>query len=69
MSAAPKLATLHEFAEEAGQHVGFLLYLRSQPGFPKPVLRHGGDDFYSRAALERFVQDLRRSQKHWSARC
>lgn len=68
MSAAPKLVTLHEFAEQNGQHVGFLLYLRGQPGFPKPALRHGRDDYYAPAAIEHFLQETRRSQKHWSAR-
>lgn len=64
-----RLVTLHEFAESKGQHVGYLLYLRGQPGFPKPALRHGPDQFYSPAAIERFLQDLRRGEKHWSARC
>ena len=57
------VTTLEAYANERGIHLGWLLYLRGEPGFPRPV-RHGRFD---REALERFLSQM--PARHWVAKC
>jgi hypothetical protein len=44
-----------------------MLYLRSQPGFPRPVLRHGRETYFDPEDIKRFLKETR--PNHWVARC
>jgi hypothetical protein len=63
----PKLITLEDFAAERRIRVGWVLYLRSQPGFPRPVLRHGRESYFDPEEIKRFLKETR--PHHWVAKC
>jgi hypothetical protein len=44
-----------------------MLYLRSQPGFPRPVLKHGREAYFDRGDIVRFLKETR--PHHWIAKC
>jgi hypothetical protein len=67
VSATPKFVTLEQFAEERRIRVGAMLHLRSQPGFPRPVLRHGRESFYDPEDIKRFLKETR--PRYWVAKC
>jgi hypothetical protein len=62
-SAKPKLITLEQFAAERRIRVGRMLFLKKESGFPRPVLRHGRDDFYDPADIRRFFTE---AHPRWS---
>jgi hypothetical protein len=66
-SATPKLVTLEGYANERQIRVGAMLYLRSQPGFPRPVLKHGREAYSDRGDIVRFLKETR--PHHWIAKC
>jgi hypothetical protein len=59
--------SLEQFATERRCRPGSLLYLRSKPGFPKPVLRHGRDVFYEREDIKRFLKET--VPHYWISKC
>jgi hypothetical protein len=65
--AKPKLVTLEEYASERRIRASSMLYLRSQPGFPRPTLKHGRESYYDREDIMRFFKETR--SHHWVAKC
>jgi hypothetical protein len=65
MPSTTNSVTLEGIAFEQRTRIGWLLYLRSQPGFPRPMKRKGRQTLFDREDVERFF----RQQRHWVARC
>jgi hypothetical protein len=57
--AKPKFITLEQYAAERRIRAGYMLYIRKEPGFPRPVLRHGRESFYDRDDIARFWKETR----------
>ena len=67
VSSKPKLVTLEDYANERRIRASYMLYLRTQPGFPPPTLKHGRESYWDREDIVRFLKETRGN--HWIAKC